>query len=76
MNDPENITVEQARSAKKNLLAQLTDVEEVNGIGITLRDGSYGLKVNLIKPTKQDTIPTEIDGVKISTDVVGQAYAA
>ena len=76
MNDPKNITIEQARAAKKNLLAQLTNVEEVNGIGITLHDDSYGLKVNLIKPTKPDAIPTEIDGVKISTDVVGQAVAA
>jgi hypothetical protein len=70
------VSLEQARTAKKHLAARLTDVDEVNGIGIVLDDGDYGLKVNLLQPACQNLLPPEVDGVKVSVDVVSQAFLA
>jgi hypothetical protein len=62
--------------AKKHLATRLTDVDEVNGIGIVLYDGDYGLKVNLVQPAGPNLLPPEVDGVKVSSDIVGHAYPA
>jgi hypothetical protein len=68
-------SLEQARAAKKHLAAQLVDMYQVNGIGIVRDDGGYGLKVNLLDPSPSPRLPREVDGVKVSVDVVGPAYA-
>jgi hypothetical protein len=71
-----SVSREQARAAKQQLAVQLAGVEELNGIGIVCHDDNYGLKVNLIKPVRPHLIPSQIDGVMVHLDVVGDSFPA
>jgi hypothetical protein len=68
-----SVSLEQARAARLRLAAELASAQEVNGIGIVLHEGDYGLKVNLLEPV---SLPTEVDGVSVSFDVVGPSLPA
>lgn len=66
-----------ARQAKATLVEQLTGDERVVGIGIAYdlaADGttSYQVKVNLARPEPDLTLPAEIAGVPVRTEVVGE----
>jgi hypothetical protein len=63
--------MEQARAAKAKMASQLAGVPEVNGIGIAMLEGGYGVKVNLRKESST-VIPEEIDGVPVIVDVIGE----
>jgi hypothetical protein len=63
--------MEQAKAAKAKVVAQLAGVPEVNGIGIAILEGGYGVKVNLRSETSA-SIPEEVDGVPVIVDVIGE----
>jgi hypothetical protein len=59
-----NINIERARVAKVKATSLLTGVAEVNGIGITMVNGSYGVKINISQTLPKSVhIPHSIDGV-------------
>jgi hypothetical protein len=66
-----NATREQAELAKRKACELLSDVPGVNGIGIAVLDGGYGVKVNLRHADARAAIPEEIDGVRVVVDVIG-----
>lgn len=67
-------TLQHARAAKQQLRLQLGQIAAVNGIGITRREGGYGIKLNLAEPVPKGlTLPTEIDGVEVEVELVGRA---
>jgi hypothetical protein len=69
-------TLHMAREAKRSAIARsLANRKQVNGIGITRNAGGYALKVNLVEPIPGG-LPTEIDGVPVSVDLVGPAFPA
>ena len=66
------VTIEQARAAKDRLRAMLSEHPAVNGIGITGTGDEYALKVNLLHAIPSGEIPSEVDGVRVETNVVGK----
>jgi hypothetical protein len=64
-------TVDQARAAKAKAAELLADLPVV-GIGITRIGDGYALKVNLRESVAENLLPTEVDGVPIKTEVVGE----
>jgi hypothetical protein len=67
-------TLQDARAAKQRLRAQVGQLPPINGIGITRRDGGYGIKVNLTEPVPKGLVlPKEVDGVAVEIEVVGRA---
>jgi hypothetical protein len=64
-------TLEEARAAKAKA-AQLLCALPVVGIGITRVGEGYGVKVNLSRSVCADQLPTEVDGVPIHAEVVGE----
>jgi hypothetical protein len=44
----------------------------VNGIGITGGDDEFAVRVNLLHPLPPGEIPSEVDGVRVETNVVGK----
>lgn len=69
-----SITLEQARAVKKKAAALVGDAATVVGVGLTGRDGSFAVKVNLQAAAKSD-LPNEVDGVPIVYEVVGSISA-
>lgn len=67
--------ISQARAVKNALGKRLASVSEVNGIGLMRHDGGWAVKVNLVLPVSDLSIPHRIDGVEVFTDVVGQIKA-
>lgn len=66
-----NVELEKARSAQKVATLQLRRLPEVVGIGIAKQEGAYVLKVNLTSEVGPGTIPTEVDGIPVTIEVVG-----
>ena len=67
-----SVSIEQARSVKQkagDLARQMTHVE---GVGLTCRDGSYAIKINLHAPSATE-LPEQLDGVPIVYEVTGTA---
>lgn len=60
-----------ARAAKSALSAQLAEVPEVVGIGLARRGAGYVVKVDLADPVAAGLVPTDVDGVRVVTQVVG-----
>jgi hypothetical protein len=54
------------------LAAALETVEEVLGLGIAVLDGGFGLKVNVESEAVTSSIPSEVDGVAVIVEVVGE----
>lgn len=66
-------SLEAARAAKKRAAKAFEGVGQVVGIGLVSIGDGYGVKVNLVAPPAADANPpTEIDGVPVQTEVVGQ----
>ncbi len=62
--------LDQARRAKNTLTDLLGEDDRIAGIGLApAPDGGYELKLNLREPV--EALPTEIDGVPVTTEVVG-----
>ncbi len=64
-------TLEQARTAKRELAETLKGESLVNGIGIAHTALGFGVLVTLREPAPQLTIPSQVDGVEIVVRVVG-----
>jgi hypothetical protein len=60
-----------ARAAKSALSVQLSAVPEVVGIGLARRGTGYVVKVDLADPVAAGLVPTDVDGVRVVTQVVG-----
>lgn len=64
-----------ARAVKDQLADRLRSEPDVNGIGLARRGNGWAVKVNLARPAPQLGLPSEVDGVEISTDVTGPIIA-
>ncbi len=73
MATPNTATLEQARAAKAKAVAA-DGALPLAGIGITRVDSGYGLKVNLRESVAAGAVPESMDGVPITTEVVGEIH--
>lgn len=64
-------TLDEARAAKAKLAALLESLPELQGLGIAVLDGGFGLKVNLETATPFE-IPPDVDGVPVVVAIVGR----
>jgi hypothetical protein len=65
-------TIDEARAAKARVLEIFRCLGAVASVGITRVDDGYGLKVNLREPLRPGiALPTVIEGVPVSVEVVG-----
>jgi hypothetical protein len=71
MATPNTTTLEQARAAKPKALAVLAALP-LAGVGITRIGSGYGLKVNLRQSVAVGAVPEQVDGVPVTTEVVGE----
>jgi hypothetical protein len=63
------ISLEQARAAKKTALQRFKDL---GSVGITRVDGEYAVKLNLVEPVAAGVkLPSDIDGVPLRVEVTG-----
>ncbi len=60
-----------ARAAKSALSEQLAAVPEVVGIGLARRGTGYVVKVDLAEPGAARRVPSDVDGVRVVTQVIG-----
>jgi hypothetical protein len=60
-----------ARAAKSALAERLTGAPGVVGIGLARRDSGYVVKVDLADPGAAGSVPGDVDGVRVVTEVVG-----
>lgn len=67
--------LQHARVVKDQLTEKLRSESVVNGIGLARQHGGWAVRVNLVRPAPQLSLPHEIDGVEIQTDVVGPIIA-
>jgi hypothetical protein len=73
MGQPRTYTLDEVRRAKPRALAVFAELATVVGVGITRIGDGYGLKVNLLaEPPSGAALPTEVDGVPVHVEVVGQ----
>jgi len=73
MDHPNMHTLDEARAAKSRAQEVFEALVEVVGIGITRVGNGYGLKVNLLAPPPAGAVlPSEVDGVPVRLEVVGQ----
>ncbi len=67
--------LDQARRAKITVAALVDGDDRIAGIGLApTPDGGYEVKLNLREPV--EGLPTEIDGVPVTTEVVGDVRAS
>jgi hypothetical protein len=64
------VTLAQADGARCKLREQLAGVPGIQGIGIAVLDGGYGVKVNVRDHAPRD-VPDDVDGVPVVVEVVG-----
>ena len=65
-------TLDRARAAKERAHTVFSKLADVVGVGITTIGSEYGLKVNLSSmPPPSNVLPTEVDGVPVRVEVVG-----
>jgi hypothetical protein len=66
-------SLDEARRAKAAVVSMLEHHDVVNGVGVARVDDGYVVKVNLIRPPDADlTLPTSVDDVPITWEVVGE----
>lgn len=66
-------TLAQARRAKDAVVGLLEHRDGVNGVGVARVEGGYAVKVNLTRSLEPDlTLPTSIQGVPVTWEVVGE----
>ena len=76
MSEPRAYTLDEVRAAKPRALEVFESLATVVGVGITRIGTGYGLKVNLrVAPSADTPLPTEVDGVPVRLEVVGQPRA-
>lgn len=63
--------LDHARTIKDQLVVSLRSSPEVNGVGLVRTDAGWAVKVNLTRPAPDLGLPGEMDGVRITVDVVG-----
>ena len=66
-----NASLADAERAKQKAQTLLARLSTVNGIGIALLEGGYGVKVNLRSDQERASIPEAIDGVPVIVAIVG-----
>jgi hypothetical protein len=67
------VDLDRARAAKARLAARLAADPRVTGVGIARAEGGHVVRVLLVVPA--DDVPAEVDGVPVSTQVVGEIRA-
>lgn len=65
------ITLEKARAAKTFALRSLSNIDGINGIGISRKGSGYAIKVNC-EGEPPEEIPKRINGVDVIVEVVGK----
>jgi hypothetical protein len=66
--------LDRARSAKPKAIEAFGRLADVVGVGITRVGSGYALKVNLrFAPSPATVLPTEIEGVPVRIEIVGEA---
>jgi hypothetical protein len=66
-------SLDEARRAKAAVVSMLEHHDVVNGVGVARVEDGYVVKVNLIRPPDADlTLPTSVDDVPITWEVVGE----
>jgi hypothetical protein len=73
MSERQQKQLDAARAAKNKAKQVLSQYGQVNGVGITERDGQYAIKVNLEKGSVTDEDwPDSIDGVPLVVQLIGK----
>jgi hypothetical protein len=73
MDHPNTHSLDEARAAKSRAQAVFEELAAVVGVGVTRIGNGYGLKVSLCVPPLPDVVlPTEVDGIPVRLEVVGQ----
>ncbi len=68
-------SLDEARIAKEKAKHAFRYLGTIRGVGITRKEGSYAVKVNLEHaPDPEASLPVEIDGVPIVVHVVGAIH--
>ena len=68
----DDASLERARAAKERALELFSKLGDVVGIGLTRIGDQYGLKINLSSaPKDSNSLPGEVDGVRVKVEVVG-----
>jgi hypothetical protein len=66
-------SLDEARRAKAAVVSMLEHHDVVNGVGVAHVDDGYVVKINLIRPPDADlTLPTSVDDVPVTWEVVGE----
>jgi hypothetical protein len=65
-------TLSQARAAKAKVVELMKGSDAVNGVGIARQGAGYAVKLNLVRPTKTDAVPSRVDGVPVKVEIVGE----
>jgi hypothetical protein len=65
-------TLSQARAAKAKVAELMKGSDAVNGVGIARQGAGYAVKLNLVRATKTDALPSAVDGVPVKVEVVGE----
>ena len=69
----ENKELDLARKAQSKAIRAFRGIGDVNGVGITRKEGRYAVKVNLESSPKKDP-PADIDGVPVVVHVLGRIH--
>jgi hypothetical protein len=65
-------TLDEARRAKDAVLSLLEHHGAVNGVGVAPVEDGFAVKVNLSEPVDDVSLPTNIEGVRVVWEVVGE----
>jgi hypothetical protein len=71
MPDPSPTGRDAARAAKSALADHLAGLPGVVGVGLARRDSGYVVKVDLADESAAGSVPPDVDGVLVVTEVVG-----
>jgi hypothetical protein len=63
--------MDKARAAKMKVLSKVRSIRGVNGVGLTKVGDRYAVKINLSNALQEGTLPDEIDGVPVVSEIVG-----
>jgi hypothetical protein len=67
------VTLKQAQAAKREVQRLACRIDKRAAVGITRIGTAYGVKVNLsVPPGDADAIPSEVGGVQVRVEVVGE----
>lgn len=64
--------IDSARAAKARLADTLDADPGVRGVGLTWRHGGWAVKVNVADRSGLVDLPSEVDGVPVVAEVVGE----